>query len=287
MKQYSRTALLGWSAFVVAMAAASLGVAAFEEAVSDPPDALVKAVPAVITLLVGIPLVLLVHRRDRSPLALTRPEQVLTGALVTVAAAAVTFGPAFLVGWISSATLEPAALLLFLVTNTVLALMHEAVPEELAFRGSVYGSLRGSEWPKLAGVLATASFVVAPAAAIALTAAAGQVLGIPTEPATFAPGGQDPVAYAVLLTAFGAVLLLAREATGSLWAGIGVHLTFLTVNRILLPSDNFDTGLSVTTEPGVELLVLVYLLLAGLGFVALRRRRRRPRTALPAASAGA
>ncbi|MCE0534068.1 CPBP family intramembrane metalloprotease [Kineosporia rhizophila] len=277
MRQYSRTArgvraLLGWSAFVVAMAAASLGLAAFEEAVSHPPDVLVKAVPAVITLLVGVPLVLLVHRRDRSPLALAHPEQALAGAMVTVAAVGITFGPAFLAGWISFTAVEPAVLLLFLVTNTLLALAHEAVPEELAFRGSVYGSLRGSGRLKLAAVLTTASFVVAPAAAIALTAAAGQVLGIPTDPATFAPGGQDPVAYAVLLTAFSAVLLLAREATGSLWAAIGVHLTFLTANRILLPSDNFDTGLSVATEPGVELLVLVYLLVAGLGFVVLRRR---------------
>ncbi|MCD5309516.1 CPBP family intramembrane glutamic endopeptidase [Kineosporia babensis] len=271
MRDHWGPALLGWCSFVVALATAGFAVEVLEQSVADPPDLLAKAVPAVIVLAIAVPAVLLVHRRDRSVLALARPGQALTGILVTFAAAAVVIGPAWLAGWISFTSLDGAALLGFLVVNSLVALALEAVPEELAFRGSVYGSLRGALRPRWAGVVATASFVLAPGASIALAAAAGKAFGVVTEPVTFAPGGQDPISYAMLLTCFGAVLLLAREATGSIWTAVGLHLSFLTVNRIVF-SDDRDTGIGVSAEAGAELLVLAYLLLAALALAGLRRR---------------
>ena len=104
-------------------------------------DAVVAAVPAAITLGVTVPLVLLVHRLDRTALALRRPGRAATGVAVTAAAAALVFGPALLAGGMRVTAVDLSALVTFLVTNTVLALALEALPEELALRGSVYGSL--------------------------------------------------------------------------------------------------------------------------------------------------
>lgn len=181
-------AALSWLVFVTASAAAGLGAAWLPTVLPTVPPLLGKAVPAAVMLVVTVPLVLLVHRRDRSVLALTSPRSSLVGVAVTLGAAVLVLGPAVLAGWITVSAVDVATLVVFLITNTVLAFALEALPEELTFRGSVYGTLRNLLHPGSAGLLATAAFVVAPGAGIALTAGAGRLLGIATPPATFAPG---------------------------------------------------------------------------------------------------
>lgn len=66
---------------------------------------------------------------------------------------------------------------------------------------------------------------------------------------------------------------MAREASDSIWASVGAHLSFLTVNRLLFAS-SFDTGVTASALPDAELLVLGYLALAGVVFAVLGRRRR-------------
>ncbi|HEY5980308.1 MAG TPA: hypothetical protein VIT41_11805 [Microlunatus sp.] len=73
---------------------------------------------------------------------------------------------------------------------------------------------------------------------------------------------------------FSLCLILAREAADSLWASVGAHLTFLTVNRLIFPG-SVNTGVTTTVEPGTELLVLGYLLAACAVFAAIRRSRVR------------
>ena len=263
-------ALLSWCVFVVALALADVGSTAVDLAADQLPAAIRRAVPAAITLVLTVPLVLLIHRRRRRVLALVQPRRVLIGIVVMLSCAGVAFAPAVLAGWITVTGVNLPVLLIFLATNTALALALEAVPEELVFRGSMYGSLRTISPSWLAAVTATVGFVVAPAVSIAVAAAFGHVLGLPTPPPTFAPGGQNPIDYAILLTVFGVCLILAREATGSIWAPVGAHLTFLTVNRLTFPG-GFDTGVTTTVESGTELLVLGYLLAACAVFAVIRR----------------
>jgi hypothetical protein len=80
----------------------------------------------------------------------------------------------------------------------------------------------------------------------------------------------------ILLTIFGATLIIARSVTGSLWAAIAVHLTFLMVNRLVLTYPQ-DTGWSVgLTSPDAILLIPTYLVVtAGLFLLLPRRRGRR------------
>lgn len=238
-----------------------------------------KAVPAVVVFAVAVPAVLLLCRRvDRRPLpsiGVRRPGAALLGVGVVLAAAVLVFGLDALGGGLAVESVDAGTLLIFLATNTLLALLLEAVPEELVFRGYVFAALADRWRPWCAALVTTALFVVAPALSIVLAAGLGVVLGLPTDPPTFAPGGQDPLAYAILLAVFGVMLILARIATGSVWACVAAHLSFLTINRIVLPSSAFDTGVVVSAPPGTELLVLGYLVLALVAFAVLGRRRAR------------
>ncbi|CAM5529089.1 hypothetical protein SANTM175S_08975 [Streptomyces antimycoticus] len=68
---------------------------------------------------------------------------------------------------------------------------------------------------------------------------------------------------------FGLTLVAARTAVSRapLWAAIGTHLTFLTVNRIVLEGDRRGAGWHTEqTTPDAVLLVPAYLLLAAAGF---------------------
>jgi membrane protease YdiL (CAAX protease family) len=247
--------------FVTALALASLGSVAAASTAEHIPSVVRQAVPAALTLLLTVPLVLIIYRRRADDLALAHPIRSLFGTMVVLTCASLVLVPAIAAGWIKITDVDLPALLGFLAVNTVMALALEAVPEELVFRGSIFGTVRsyGPGW--LATIVATAAFVVAPGASIGLTAVLGSWLDLPVPPATFAPGGQNPVDYAVLLVVFSVCLVLARVATRSIWTSVGAHLSFLTVNRIVYPG-RADTGVTTTVDSGTELLVIAYLVLA-------------------------
>lgn len=233
----------------------------------------------VVMALVTLPLVALAWRATGLP----RPRWRGAGlpVLAVVGSAALVFGVDAAAGGTRVLGVDAAALAGFLALNTVVALALEALPEEAALRGLTFGSLAAT--PLLAGVVTTALFVVTPAAGMALGAGLGDLLGLPTPPASFAPAGQDPLAYAVLLAVFGALLAIVRATTGSLGACVAVHLVVLTVNRIVLDPDGARTGVAVALPPGGEVLVLAYLALAALALSAVAVARRR---AVPAAARG-
>lgn len=268
--------MASWLAFVLALGLAGVALAAARGAGAS--GAVLDAVPAVVVLLVTVPLVLMAHGRARWPsvLALRTPVLALAGAAVGLTAAGLVLLADHLAGGAAGFTVTGVdgwLLVRWLVVTLLLAAALEAVPEELALRGGVFGGLRGHLPGWLAGLVTTAAFVLAPAAAIWATAQLGEWFGVAVPPATFAPGGQDPVAYAVLLASFGVVLLLVRAVVGSVWACVGYHLAFLVVNRLLL-GDPAVTGLALRTGEGAELLVMAYLALtaAVLGVVVVRRR---------------
>ena len=226
-----------------------------------------------------LPLVALVWHRT----GLARPRWGGAGmpVLLVLGSAAAVFGVDAAAGGTQLLGVDVAALAGFLALNTLVALALEALPEEAALRGLTFGTLAAR--PVVAGAVTTALFVVTPAAGIALAAGLGDLLGLPTPPATFAPGGQDPLAYAALLAVFGTLLATVRARTGSLGACVAVHLAVLTVNRVVLDPDGARTGVAVALPPDGEVLVLGYLALATLALSAAGAVRRR---AAPAAGRG-
>ena len=195
------------------------------------------------------------------------------GVLLTGGAAAATFGLGGAQGWVSFGTVSWSALLMFITANTVVAFLYEALPEELTLRGYTYRNLTTTLRRWTASIAVVILFLVVPAFSSLFAAAIGVSLGGPVRSPSLSPAGEDPVAYVILLTIFGSTLIIARVVTGSLWAAIAVHLTVLTINRLVLTYPE-DTGWSVgLTSPDAILLIPAYLVVTAALFLLLARWR--------------
>ncbi|GAA3641996.1 hypothetical protein GCM10022267_30630 [Lentzea roselyniae] len=283
LKEPSRIAAIARAvagACVMAVALGTAGAVATRTGLSGTPR---QALAAVICLALAVSLIVLLRKRiDRRPLSglgLTGGAASLRafglGLLVTGGAAAVVFGAGTAAGWLSWGTLDLPKLVSFLVVNALIAFALEAFPEELVFRGYVYTTLDDALRRWTAFLTTVLLFTFAGAASSVVHAAVGTLLGENVPAPGFAPAGEDPVAYAVLYPVFGAALLVARITTGSLWASIALHLTYLTVIRVTIDGASRDAGWSATPAgPDALLLVPVFLLVAMAAFLAISRLRR-------------
>ncbi|MEV5989110.1 CPBP family glutamic-type intramembrane protease [Streptomyces sp. NPDC052051] len=202
----------------------------------------------------------------------------LTGAGVTATAAALVLGAGTAGGMLHWGRPDLASLTGFLLSNTAVAFLLEALPEETTLRGHTWTSLRERFGATASALLTTAIFLLVPGVASVVHAAVARLIGDEPGPVGLAPDGQNPVDYLILLTVFGLMLVAARTALAGapLWAGIGAHLTFLTVNRIVLEGNERDAGWPVEQmTPDVVLLVPAYVLVAAAGFVVCGRITRR------------
>lgn len=218
-----------------------------------------------------------VDRRPMSGLGFTDWATALRtfglGVAVTGGSAAVVFGLGTWAGWFAWGPLDAAKLMQFLLVNAVIALALEAFPEELVFRGYVYGSLDRALRRWTAFLATVLLFCLVGAGSSVVNFAVGTLLGGDPPAPGFAPPGQDPVSYAILFPVFGTVLLIARITTGSLWTSIAVHLTYLTVARIALEGADRDTGWAgEPTTPDALLLVPAFLMLTAVVFLLVKRR---------------
>jgi membrane protease YdiL (CAAX protease family) len=243
-----------------------------------------QAVTAGICLAIAVSLIVLLRRgldrRTMSGLGLPRAKTSLRtfglGVLVTGGSAAVLFGAGTWAGWLDWGPVDPPALVEFLIVNAVIALALEALPEELVFRGYVYRTLNQALRRWTAFITTVVLFTFAAAASSVVYAAVGALLGQDVPGPSFAPAGEDPVAYAILYPVFGTALLIARITTGSLWTAIAMHLTYLTTARIVLGGSSRSTGWSAElTSPDALLLVPGLLLLAASVFLVIARLRGR------------
>ncbi|WP_432037526.1 CPBP family glutamic-type intramembrane protease [Streptomyces cucumeris] len=244
-----------------------------------------RLVPAALVTALALSLVALAHRgRPFRRLGFGGPGAsavaFLAGATVTAMAAALVLGAATAGGLLRWSDPDPGALAGFLASNAVVALLLEALPEETTLRGYAWMSLRSRFGGKGTALATTAVFLLVPGVSTVVAAGAARLVGRDAGPIGVAPGGQDPVDYLVLIVVFGLTLVAARTALARapLWTSIGVHLTFLTVNRIALEGDGRHAGWYVEHGAGTAgLLVPVYLLLVAGVFALWGRRIRRRR----------
>ncbi|WP_433014730.1 hypothetical protein [Kribbella sp. CA-294648] len=125
-----------------------------------------------------------------------------------------------------------------------------------------------------------------PGAASVIQALLSGLIGVSAPTPGLAPPGEDAISYLILLTFFSFTLVAARTSTGSLYASIATHLTFLTVNRLTLLGGDRDSGWSAElTAPDAILLIPGYLLLAAIIYRWSGSRRESRRAAAPASSA--
>ncbi|MGW0537369.1 CPBP family glutamic-type intramembrane protease [Streptomyces sp. NPDC003032] len=250
-----------------------------------------RLVPAVLVSAVAVPLVVLALRRRGGSLrdlgfggAGENPRALLFGAAVVVGSAALVLGAGTAAGVLRWSRPDPWTLTGYVVTNAVVALLLEALPEETTLRGYAWTSLRGRFGGLGAALGTTAVFLVVPGVSTVVGAATAHLVGREAGPVGLAPGGQDPVGYLVLLTVFGLTLVSARTAVrrAPLCVGIGAHLAFLTVNRVVYEGDRRGAGWHAEpSSPGLELLVPLYLLVAMAVFALWRRAGRGQNPAAP------
>ncbi|MGW3209216.1 type II CAAX prenyl endopeptidase Rce1 family protein [Streptomyces sp. NPDC001135] len=253
-----------------------------------------RLIPAALVTACAVPCVLLAARRDRRPLqwlgfgsATASLRAFLTGVGVTAVAAALVLGAGTAAGMLRWTRPDPTALAWFVVSNGMVAFLLEALPEETTLRGHSWAWLRERFGGTGTALGTTAVFLLVPGTSTLVQAGTARLLGAEPVPVGIAPDGQPPVDYLILVSVFGLTLVAARTALGSapLWAAIGTHLTFLTVNRVVLEGDKRDAGWSADqTTPDAILLIPAYLILATAGFAVCRRleRRRRARHSVPA-----
>ncbi|WP_456789466.1 CPBP family glutamic-type intramembrane protease [Cellulomonas sp. P5_C5] len=250
----------------------------------------VMVLQAVLASALVVPAVVLLRtradRRSLPGLGLDRPvtPPIALGLAVALGTGALVWIPAWLLGWVGIGDVDLPALARFVVLNTVVLLLFEAFPEELALRGYTWTTIRDGWRVAAATLVTTALFPLTSLVVSVAHWASGSVLGSAPDAPTVFPPGADPVAYVVQLVAFGLVLVAARRVPvrGALLVAVAFHLGQLTVNRLVLGGTSWlPTGVDVTlVHPDVILLVLVHLAAAGLVFVLIRRRARTPVVAL-------
>jgi membrane protease YdiL (CAAX protease family) len=179
-------------------------------------------------------------------------------------------------------SLHLPTLAVFLVTNTVIALLLAAIPKEFVLRGYTQSSFAERFGQVLTIVLTTVFFVLAPpllfeVQLVVLSFTPGSLLFTSTT------GGGDPLEYYI-----GAALSLARLATPtrSIATSIGAHVAYLAVVRIVLFRNAHSAGWSMTlVPPGAVFLIPLPLVVASSGFHLFGPRNVRARTT-PATAAG-
>lgn len=155
-----------------------------------------------------------------------------------------------LAGWIESPGWNISyAQVLALLLQIVTALLYEALPEELTMRGLLSSGLRMRVHAVAAFLGTNILFVFAPIAVNVLQALVGMTPGVAINPA-----------YVLMLFLFSTVLQLLRMLTGSLWASIGFHLSYLMIARFIFGRE--DRFLTYTeSEPGVAWVIILFIFL--------------------------
>lgn len=217
------------------------------------------------------------HRRlEGLGLSRSAARPLVLGVAVAAFTGLLVWAPAAMAGWIRVEELDVGVFLGFVLLNGVVLALYEALPEELALRGYAWTNLRDGWGMVVATVVTTALFpfigVVVGPVRWAITTVSGADGGN----IEVFPGGNDPFAYIAQLVLFGLALVAARRIPlpGALLIAIAFHWTQLTITRTVLGGTGWlDSGWTITwVEPDAIALVLVHIVLAGMIFIAIRRR---------------
>jgi membrane protease YdiL (CAAX protease family) len=225
---------------------------------------------AVMAGLVLFGIVWMRKRIDQRPLGtmgLVGPRKATTGFLM---GAGIIFMPLFLTllftglfGWATiELNLSRSAVLTFLV-GFVAVLFFEALPEEILFRGYLYSNLNTAMSKWKASAVTVGLFVLLPSLLVPFQR---YILGMEVY-----VGGASYISpsYIITMILFGVFLQYLRILTASVWMGIGFHLSFVLINRILGPEPSnliYISDVSNQTPMIITASISVLLILTALLF---------------------
>ncbi|MFP3888328.1 CPBP family intramembrane glutamic endopeptidase [Priestia filamentosa] len=165
----------------------------------------------------------------------------ITGSLLATVLASLGFIIASFQGWIIIEQWHaPNQWFTALLINMGIAILYEALPEELALRGMVYDVLRHRFVAWLAVLFQTLLFLSIPIAVNQVQAIVG-----------LAPGNSINISYILVILCFGICLQLLRLWTRSIWTTMGFHLTYLEISRFAISQNGYDVPPMVTYHNSV------------------------------------
>lgn len=165
----------------------------------------------------------------------------ITGILLATVLASLVFIIASFQGWIIIEQWHtPNQWFTALLINMVIAILYEALPEELALRGMIYDVLRHRFVAWLAVLFQTLLFLSIPIAVNQIQAIVG-----------LAPGNSITLSYILVIICFGICLQLLRLWTRSIWTTMGFHLTYLEISRFVISQNGYDVPPMVTYHDSV------------------------------------
>lgn len=163
----------------------------------------------------------------------------------------ITISSVELFGWGSVNFNTGDNLLKTLSIGILTAFFFEALPEELAFRGYLYSHLNVHFKRWMSALFTIGLFVLAP---ITVTGIAYYLLGM-----EISLGGANTItgSYIITMFIFGTFMQYLRILTKSVWTGIGFHLMFVYINRIIGPGDNNIIQIKdITSETPMQIVLL-------------------------------
>ncbi|MGW6503450.1 CPBP family intramembrane glutamic endopeptidase [Nonomuraea angiospora] len=222
----------------------------------DPGDALYQPVGVVGVTLASLGLVYLVRRflgrQSWRGVGLTRSwravPQLLAGVLAGAAAViasnalSVALGVATVVPWWDAV----GSWLPYVLLNVAIALLGQAFPEELLWRGHVFDTLSGRLSPRAVLIVVSVCF---------------GAMHIVSQSAADTPA--ERLLFVLQATGIGFACAAARARTGAVWMAVGVHTGFHTGN-IVFPTKDLQYGVQ---------LVILTCALTVTGLLILARRR--------------
>lgn len=140
--------------------------------------------------------------------------------------------------------------------------LFEALPEELIFRGYIFTKLNTTYKKWMAAFVTVILFVLLP------------VLMVPIQQGIFGMdinlNGQNQVSgsYLVTMLFFGSFVQYLRIITNSVWTGIGFHLAFVGIDRLIgISSTDLIQITNIQNESGSQITLLISLLLILIGLI--------------------
>lgn len=175
-----------------------------------------------------------------------------------------------LAGWASYEFNPDRTLVLQQLLGILVIFLFEAFPEEMIFRGLIFGKLSQQYSARKSLLITSLLFVLFPVFSVGI-----QQL-IFAGPVTVGGSSSITGSYLIYMTIFAFVTGFIRILTKNIWTSIGFHMVFVSMNQILgLSQNSLIVIKEQTRELPIQITLLAFILmLIGAAFAYFNRQKR-------------
>lgn len=192
----------------------------------------------------------------------------LLGAGILLLPLTVTLALSVVFGW-ASYTINPNVLV---IKQQLLALVvvffFEAFPEEIGFRGYIFGSLRKTNGAWRSAIITIVLFFVFPLVVVPIQK---YLLGIE---GSWGRNTELTMGYLTYMFIFGGLTVFLRHLTQNIFTSMGFHLIFVSMNNLIgITGGSLIVITGYTTELPIQITLLCCILIT-IAFISIYARRR-------------